>query len=117
MSEDKRSVMESKGSYYVSVPADWVQRHELKKGDRFRLYYSDHPVLTAISSNNMLKLDGFTAERILQLFGSSLHFALPMNWCRRYNVTNKSTLRVEKMVEKGTLLYYLEKEGELIDEL
>lgn len=111
LSEDKRSVMESKGSYYVSVPADWVQRYDLKKGDRFHLYYSDHPVLTAISSNNLLKLEGFTAERILQLFGSSLYFALPMTWCRRYHVTNKSTLRVEKIAEKGTLQYYPEKES------
>ncbi|GAG54877.1 unnamed protein product [marine sediment metagenome] len=111
MSVDKRIVMESKGSYYVSVPADWVKRHGLKKGDRFRLYYSDTPVLTAISFNNVLKLDGFTAERILQIFGSSLYFSLPMTWCRRYNVTDDSTLLVEKIVENGTLLYSIEKEG------
>jgi len=116
MSGDKLGVMETKGSYYVRLPVDWAKRHGLAKGDKLRLYYSDQPALTAIPSGSPLKPDGFTAQRSLTLFGSSLYFTLPMSWCRRYHVNEESTLRVEEMAEGEALLYSAEKLEEKVND-
>ncbi|MHA2024173.1 MAG: AbrB/MazE/SpoVT family DNA-binding domain-containing protein [Candidatus Thorarchaeota archaeon] len=46
MKQRSRKLQRVGDSYHISLPIDWIRRHDLKKGDRLKIEYDESDTLT-----------------------------------------------------------------------